>query len=415
MEKECNYYEVLGVSKNASTEQIKKAYHSLARQYHPDVNPGDINAAEKFKEINSMYEILSDPLRRSQYDKTVGEVNELYKQGVAKSQFGDYQGAIADYTKALEINPNWAEVLYHRGFASYKMQDYRSADLDYTKALFLDPYLVEVYYYRGLCRMKLRYIHAGMEDYSKALEINPNFAHVYYQRGLVYLELQEHRSAIIDFRKAAQLFADQGDKANSQRALEAIKNLDHFSWLEILEIFQTTIQDAWIAVKIFIPNPIGGLLAAFTQLEQKRAFNVAVLFGIIFEICFVVGTNLILQRLDKANHTEFLLLIIIGIIPFVNLTVTSGFARLIFKANGSLTGDLFTAGASLLPLGFMVLLSGVFNNWVISIILAIFALCYTILTMYSGCQKISNISEEKSAITVPIMLLLTGLPFALIN
>ncbi|NEP45449.1 MAG: J domain-containing protein [Okeania sp. SIO2H7] len=65
MEKECNYYEVLGVSKNASTEQIKKAYHSLARQYHPDVNPGDINAAEKFKEINSMYEILSDPLKRS--------------------------------------------------------------------------------------------------------------------------------------------------------------------------------------------------------------------------------------------------------------------------------------------------------------------------------------------------------------
>ncbi|NEP84120.1 MAG: DnaJ domain-containing protein [Okeania sp. SIO3B3] len=415
MEKECNYYEVLGVSKNASTEQIKKAYHSLARQYHPDVNPGDINAAEKFKEINSIYEILSDPLKRSQYDKTAGEAKELYKQGVAKSQLGDYQGAIADYTKALEINSNWAEVLYHRGFASYKLQDYRSADIDYTKALFLDPYLVEVYYYRGLCRMKLRYIQAGMEDYSKALEINPNFAHVYYQRGLVYLELQEHRPAIIDFRKAAQLFADQGDKANSQRALEAIKNLHHFSWLEILEIFQTTFQDAWIAVKTFIPNPIGGLLPIFTQLEQKRAFNVAVLFGIIFEICFVVGTNLILQRLDKANNTEFLLLIIIGIIPFVNLTVTSGFARLIFKADGSLTGDLFTAGASLLPLGFMVLLSGIFNNWVISIVLAIFALCYTILTMYSSCQKISNISEEKSAITVPIMLILTGLPFALIN
>ncbi|NER06252.1 MAG: DnaJ domain-containing protein [Okeania sp. SIO3C4] len=415
MEKECNYYEVLGVSKNASTEQIKKAYHSLARQYHPDVNPGDINAAEKFKEINSIYEILSDPLKRSQYDKTAGEAKELYKQGVAKSQLGDYQGAITDYTKALEINSNWAEVLYHRGFASYKLQDYRSADIDYTKALFLDPYLVEVYYYRGLCRMKLRYIQAGMEDYSKALEINPNFAHVYYQRGLVYLELQEHRPAIIDFRKAAQLFADQGDKANSQRALEAIKNLHHFSWLEILEIFQTTFQDAWIAVKTFIPNPIGGLLPIFTQLEQKRAFNVAVLFGIIFEICFVVGTNLILQRLDKANNTEFLLLIIIGIIPFVNLTVTSGFARLIFKADGSLTGDLFTAGASLLPLGFMVLLSGIFNNWVISIVLAIFALCYTILTMYSSCQKISNISEEKSAITVPIMLILTGLPFALIN
>ncbi len=415
MEQEHNYYEVLGVSKDASAEQIKKAYHSLARQYHPDMNSGDINAAEKFKEINSVYQILSDPFKRSQYDQTVGEAQELYKRGVARSQIGDYQGAILDYTKALEINPNWAEVLYHRGFASYKLQDYRNADLDYTKALFLDPYLVEVYYYRGLCRIKLRYIQAGMEDYTKALEINPNFAHIYYQRGLVYLELQEHRLARLDFRKAAQLFAEKGDKANSQRSLEAIKSLEDFSWAEILEIFQRTFQDSWIGVKTFMPNPIGGLLPAFAKLEQKRALNVAVLFCLIFEVCFVIGISLILQRLDGANHTGFLLLIIIGIIPFVNLTVTSGFARLIFKTNGSLTGDLFVAGASLLPLGLLVLISGVLNNWVISFILAMFAFCYTILIMYSGCQKISNISEEKSALTVPIMLLVSGLPFGLIN
>ena len=350
MEKEHNYYEVLGVSKDASAEKIKKAYHSLARQYHPDVNSGDINTAEKFKEINLVYEILSDPLKRSQYDQTLGEAEELCKRGVARSQLGDYQGAILDYTKALEINPDWAEVLYHRGFASYKLQDYGNAELDYTKALFLDPYLVEVYYYRGLCRMKLRSIQVGMEDYAKALEINPNFAHVYYQRGLVYLELQEHRLARLDFRKAAQLFAGQGDRANSQRSLEAIRSLSDFSWAEILEIFQRTFKDSWMAVKTFIPNPIGGLLPAFEDLEQQRSLNVAILLGIIFEVCFVIGISLILRRLNEANHTGFLLLIIIGIIPFVNLTVTTGFARLIFQTNGSLTGDLFIAGGSLLSL-----------------------------------------------------------------
>ncbi|MCL2931472.1 MAG: tetratricopeptide repeat protein [Trichodesmium sp. MAG_R03] len=354
-------------------------------------------------------------MKRSQYDKTIGEAEELYKRGVAKGQLGNYQGAILDYTKALEINPYWAEVLYHRGFASYKLQDYQNANVDYTKALFLDPYLVEVYYYRGLCRMKLRYIQAGMEDYTKALEINPNFAHIFYQRGLVYLELQEYHLARFDFRKAAQLFAEQGDRANYQISLEAIRSLKDFSWAEILEIFQTTFQDSWITVKTFIPNPIGGLLPAFTQLEQKRALNVSILLGIIFEVCFVIGINLILQRLGEANHTEFLFLIIIGIIPFVNLTVTSGFARLIFKTNGSLTGDLFVAGTSLLPLGLLVLISGVLNNLIISLILFIFALCYTILIMYSGGQKISNISEEKSALIVPIMLLVIGLPFALIN
>lgn len=415
MEKERNYYEVLGISKDATLEQIKKAYHHLARQYHPDVNPGDINAAEKFKEINSVYEILSDSFKRSQYDETVGEAKELYKRGIARSQLGDYQGAILDYTKALQFNPDWAEVLYHRGFARYKMQDYRGANTDYTQALFLDPYLVEVYYYRGLSRIKLRYIQAGMEDYTKALEINPDFAHVYYQRGLVYLELKEHRLAIADFRKAAQLFADQGDRANSQRALETMRNLDHFSWEEILKIVQITFQDSWAAAKTFLTYPISGLLSSFTKLEHHRARNVAILFGVIFEIFFVLGISLILQRLDEASHTGFLLLLIIGIIPFVNLTVTSGFARLIFKANGSLTGDLFIAGASLLPLGLLVLVSGILNNWVVSAILAIFALCYMILIMYSGCNKIANISEDKSALTVPVMLLLSGLPFGLIN
>ncbi|ABG51028.1 heat shock protein DnaJ-like [Trichodesmium erythraeum IMS101] len=415
MEKEYNYYEVLRVSKDASAEQIKKAYHSLARQYHPDVNSGDINAAEKFKEINSVYEILSDPLKRSKYDKNVEEAQELYKRGVSKSQRGNYQGAILDYTKALEINPDWLEVLYNRAFASYKLQDYRNADIDYTKALFLDPYLVEVYYYRGLCRMKLKSIQAGMEDYTKALEINPNFAHVYYQRGLVYLKLQEHRLARLDFGKAAQLFAEQGDKINSQISLKAMRSLENFSVAKILEIFQKTFQDSWITVKTFIPNPIGGLLPAFVELELKRALNVAILLGIIFEVCFVIGISLILGRLGGDNHTGFLLLIIIGIIPFVNLTVTSGFARLIFKTNGSLTGDLFVAGTSLLPLGLLVLISGVLNNWIISLILCIFALCYTILIMYSGCQKIANVSEEKSALIVPIMLLVSGLPFSLIK
>src|SRR5690348_17059492 len=78
-----DYYKVLGVDKQASQKDIQKAFRKLARQYHPDVNPGDKAAEEKFKEINEANEVLSDPEKRKQYD----ELSAYYQQ------YGRWPGA----------------------------------------------------------------------------------------------------------------------------------------------------------------------------------------------------------------------------------------------------------------------------------------------------------------------------------
>ena len=90
-----DYYEVLGVSKTATDEEIKKAYRKLALKYHPDYNPGDKTAEEKFKEINEAHEVLSDPEKRKRYDQfgfAGVDPNYAASQGGGAGGFGGFGG-----------------------------------------------------------------------------------------------------------------------------------------------------------------------------------------------------------------------------------------------------------------------------------------------------------------------------------
>src|ERR1700722_12867285 len=96
-----DYYEILGVKKSASAEDIRKAFRKLARKYHPDVNPGDKSAEEKFKTLSEANDVLSDPKKRKIYDQ-VGFYSdnidpataEAYARGGGTAGDGGFQGGI---------------------------------------------------------------------------------------------------------------------------------------------------------------------------------------------------------------------------------------------------------------------------------------------------------------------------------
>lgn len=101
-----DYYEVLGIDKSADKDAIKKAYRKLAIQYHPDRNPGDKNAEEKFKEATEAYEVLSDDQKRPIYD----QYGFAGLEGMGGATSGGYSHAFHDFSDLFGGSSGFSDI-----------------------------------------------------------------------------------------------------------------------------------------------------------------------------------------------------------------------------------------------------------------------------------------------------------------
>jgi curved DNA-binding protein len=154
-----NYYEMLGVTKNASSAEIKKAYRTLAIKYHPDRNLGNKVAEEKFKDINEAYEVLSDQTRRVQYDQSINRKNFINKTGLgnfgrnntaerantenrsrSRVESEDYRPGTTKRTRVVNSRPERRDIeakltlgldeAYRGGKRKIRLEDGRSLEVD---------------------------------------------------------------------------------------------------------------------------------------------------------------------------------------------------------------------------------------------------------------------------------------------
>jgi tetratricopeptide (TPR) repeat protein len=146
-------------------------------------------------------------------------------RGIVRCKLKNYRLAIADFNQALKLAPEDITTYRNRGKARAGFGDHRGAIADYNKVLESQPEDCLTYIARGNAYREIGNYPGAIQDYSKAIKINPQAADAYYNRAIAKTRQEEMKAAIDDYQTAAQMFCEQEDWDNYQKAIDSLKTI----------------------------------------------------------------------------------------------------------------------------------------------------------------------------------------------
>ena len=168
---------------------------------------GGFYLGQNFKPSTSLTPVASPSSPVSEKDKQA-EADALVLGSGEKIINQDYKGAIADYTKAIQLNPNYAEAYYNRGLAKTDLEDRQGAMADYSEAIRLKPDFADAYFKRGNGKYALGDKQGAIADLSEAIRLKSGYAGAYLMRGSIKSELGDKQAAILDYNEVIRLRSD---------------------------------------------------------------------------------------------------------------------------------------------------------------------------------------------------------------
>ena len=147
-----------------------------------------------------------------EYPATMFLANVLNSRGMAQERIDNFETAIEDYSKAIEINQNYANAYNNRGNIKAKQQDYKEAIKDYDRALGLNTLFVEAYCNRGMAKESLADYNGAIRDFDEAIATNSEYRDAYLRRAMARENLRDYAGAIKDLDKVIEIDPESKDR-----------------------------------------------------------------------------------------------------------------------------------------------------------------------------------------------------------